>query len=53
MDVPDDCLGFGIRDVMNGPLYENAALLPYNNTDVDIYSIDYGADSFQVSTAIS
>jgi hypothetical protein len=53
MDVPDDCLDFGIHDDMNGTLYENAALLSYNNTDQDIYSIDSGADSVQVSTATS
>jgi hypothetical protein len=42
MNVPDDCL-----DVMNGSLYENAALLPYDSTDQDVYSVDSGADSLQ------
>lgn len=43
MDVPD----FGTDDVMNGSQYENAALLPYDSTDQDVYSVDSGADSLQ------
>lgn len=45
--VPD----FGPDDVMNGSQYENAPLLPYESTDQDVYSVDSGADSLQVSTA--
>lgn len=48
MNVPDDCLNFfNIEDVMNG-----SALLP-SGTDQDMYSVDSGADSLQVSTATS
>lgn len=42
---------FSTDDVMNGSQYENAALLPYESTDQDVYSVDSGADSLQVSTA--
>lgn len=47
MNVPD----FGTDDVMSGSQYENAALLPYESTDQDVYSVDSGTDSLQVSTA--
>ncbi|XP_078173375.1 uncharacterized protein LOC144567184 isoform X2 [Carex rostrata] len=43
LDVPD----FSTDDVMNGSQYENAALLPYESTDQDVYSVDSGADSLQ------
>ncbi|KAJ4803702.1 NAC domain-containing protein 14 [Rhynchospora pubera] len=43
----DDCLKINTDDVMNASLYENAALLPYDSTDQDVYSVDSGADSLQ------
>ncbi|KAJ1693290.1 hypothetical protein LUZ63_009988 [Rhynchospora breviuscula] len=45
--LTDDCLNINTHDVMNGSLYENAALLPYDSTDQDVYSVDSGADSMQ------
>ncbi|KAJ3690545.1 hypothetical protein LUZ61_019709 [Rhynchospora tenuis] len=45
--LTDDFLGIDTHDVMNGSLYENASLLPYDSTDQDVYSVDSGADSLQ------